>query len=132
MCNNQEAMILQGHEVFETQPNHSVTHACPNWQLPAGIEVTRYEYGDIGQIERITWPDGSWVAYDYDCSQRLVHIRDSAGHSIEYTFDSRGNLLTETMHDPDGILQAAVGRLEEEWLSAVLDGASEQMPFVLN
>jgi YD repeat-containing protein len=72
--------------------------------------TTRYAWTATGRLERLTLPDDSWVAYDYDVAQRLEAISDSAGRRITYELDAAGNRLSETARDATGALHRTVHR----------------------
>lgn len=71
----------------------------------AGIhEVTNYDYDSIGQMIKMTLPDGSSINYNYDDAHRLTDMMDSAGNSIHYTLDLRGNRIKEEVRASGGYL----------------------------
>jgi YD repeat-containing protein len=72
--------------------------------------TTRYAWTATGRLERLTLPDGSWVAYEYDAAQRLEAISDSAGRRISYGLDAAGNRVAEAARDATGALHRAVER----------------------
>jgi YD repeat-containing protein len=51
----------------------------------AGYETTAYDYDFVGQLARVTAPEGSFVEYGYDDAHRLVSIEDGLGNRISYT-----------------------------------------------
>ncbi len=51
--------------------------------------------GGANKIDHITLPEGNTIAYGYDANSNLASISDSLGNSINYTYDSEGNRLTE-------------------------------------
>ena len=60
-------------------------------------EVTRYEYNDRGYGTKLTYPDDSYITYEYDAMGRLAAIKDSGGNPVaEYSYDelSRREKLT--------------------------------------
>ena len=65
-----------------------------------GGETTGYDYDGVGQLKRVTLPDGSSIAYTYDGAHRLTEIRDGLGHRIVYTLDAMGNRIKEEAFDP--------------------------------
>jgi YD repeat-containing protein len=68
-------------------------------------ETTTYGYDGVGQLTRITLPDGSWIAYLYDDAHRLTEISDGVGNVIQYTLDSMGNRISEEVYDPQDALK---------------------------
>ncbi len=65
-----------------------------------GEEVTSYSYDGVGQLIRVTLPDGSFLAYGYDAAHRLTVIADNLGNRIAYTLDAMGNRTREQVFDP--------------------------------
>lgn len=78
-------------------------------------ETTYYSYDSIGDISKITVPDGSVVSYTYDASHRLIRVSDSIGNRIEYVLDNSGNRISEKISDSDGILRRNVTRFYDSW-----------------
>jgi RHS repeat-associated protein len=52
-----------------------------------------------GNITRITSPNGRWIAFTYDPSNRITQAQDNIGRTVGYTYDGSGNLATVT--DPE-------------------------------
>lgn len=76
-----------------------------------GGEANTYDYDGVGQLKKVTLPDGSYVSYDYDDSHRLTGIADSLGNRIVYTLDLMGNRIKEEVKDPNGTLVREVSRI---------------------
>ncbi|OGB24348.1 MAG: hypothetical protein A3I66_16460 [Burkholderiales bacterium RIFCSPLOWO2_02_FULL_57_36] len=74
-------------------------------------ETTGYEYDGVGQLKKVTLPDGSWIGYDYDDAHRLTDTYDSLGNRISYTLDAMGNRLKEQVTDPAGALARQTTRV---------------------
>lgn len=72
--------------------------------------ITRFSYDDVGQVTRVTLPDGSYTQYIYDTAHRLTKVSDSAGNSISYELDAGGNATAETSKDPGGTIKRSLGR----------------------
>ena len=53
--------------------------------------VTSYAYDAVGQLIKLTRPDGSFLAFTYDAAHRLVGITDALGNRIRYTLDAAGD-----------------------------------------
>ncbi len=89
--------------------------------------VTQYEYDGIGQIIKITLPNGVVINYTYDTARRLTGISNSLGESINYTLDNAGNRTAETINNSGGGIIYSVTRAFDE-LSRVMDiiGAENQ------
>jgi YD repeat-containing protein len=65
-----------------------------------GGETTSYEYDGVGQLTKVTLPDGSFLSYTYDPAHRLTQIADSLGNRIASTLDAMGNRTLEEVRDP--------------------------------
>lgn len=72
-------------------------------------ETTAYDYDVDGNLTKVTMPDGSWIAYAYDGASRLIGVDDSAGSSIDYELDLRGNRVAERVYDP----QQSLNKLQQ-------------------
>jgi RHS repeat-associated protein len=65
-----------------------------------GNQVTiTHANGQTGDITRVTSPNGRWIAFTYDASDRVSQVADNIGRSVSYTYDANGNLSTVT--DPE-------------------------------
>jgi len=63
---------------------------------PPGPEVnvtTRYEYDRVGNLIRLTDPNGHATRFAYDGLNRLVSRTDPGGHTETFSYDRVGNLL---------------------------------------
>jgi YD repeat-containing protein len=81
---------------------------------PAGggeAQTTGYDYDGIGQLKKVTHPDGSTVTYTYDPAHRLTAVEDSAGNRVEYTLDAMGNRTQEDWKDTSGTLRKTLTRV---------------------
>ncbi len=67
-----------------------------------GDATTAFTYDDSGQVTRITRPDGSVLAYEYDDAQRVVAVSNGRNERIEYTLNAAGNRLSETVKSDTG------------------------------
>ena len=65
-----------------------------------GTENTSYTYDNVGQLTKVTLPDGSYLSYTYDAAHRLTDISDNLGNRISYTLDAMGNRTQEQVFDP--------------------------------
>ena len=70
----------------------------------SGGEVTSYDYDGVGQLTKVTLPDGSFLSYSYDAAHRLTGMSDNLGNSIAYTLDAMGNHAQEQVFDPANAL----------------------------
>lgn len=65
-----------------------------------GTVTTTYTYDAVGQLTRVTQPDGSYIASTYDAAHRLTGIADNLGNRIAYTLDAMSNRTKEEVFDP--------------------------------
>ncbi len=77
----------------------------------SGYEVTSYDHDATGKLSRVTLPDGSYVAYEYDDAHRLVGLHDGFGNRIHYTLDNAGNRTAEQAFDVQGQLVRSHSRI---------------------
>ncbi len=76
-----------------------------------GTETTGYEYDGVGQMTKVTLPDGSFLAYAFDAAHRLTAIQDNLGNRIAHTLDAMGNRTREDVFDPAGQLAQTRSRV---------------------
>jgi YD repeat-containing protein len=74
-----------------------------------GSEVTNYAYDGVGNLTKITLPDGSFLTYAYNAAHQLTDLEDNLGHTIHYTLDLMGNRTGEEVFDPQGTLKQTQG-----------------------
>jgi YD repeat-containing protein len=77
----------------------------------AAGETTRYDYDGVGNLAKLTLPDGTYLSYGYDAAQRLTSITDSLGNTVAYTLDDLGNRKREDTKDPSGALAQTMSRV---------------------
>ena len=73
--------------------------------------MTAYEYDPIGQLKKVTQPDGSWVGFDYDDAHRQVAAYDNRGNRIDYVLDNSGQRTATSTQDPNGALKTNLARV---------------------
>jgi YD repeat-containing protein len=98
-----------GQPVRITDPNGVVTTLAYDGRTRltsrmTGGEMTTYTYDNVGQLTRVTLPDGTYLNYTYDAAHRLTRISDNSGNRIDYTLDLMGNRTAEQAYDPSGAL----------------------------
>jgi len=77
----------------------------------SGGEITTYDYDGVGQLTKVTLPDGSFLSYSYDAAHRVTGISDNLGNSIAYTLDVMGNRTQEQVRDPANTLAQTRSRV---------------------
>jgi len=108
---------LNGRPLSITDPNGIVTTLTywPRGWLKTrtvnGVQITSYDYDGVGQLTKVTLPDGSYLAYTYDAAHRLTDITDKAGNSIHYTLDAMGNRTQEDTKDPSNAIKKTRSRV---------------------
>jgi YD repeat-containing protein len=76
-----------------------------------GSETTSYDYDGVGQLIKITLPDGSFLSYSYDAAHRMTGMQDNLGNRIAYTLDAMGNRTQEQVFDPGNDLAQTRSRV---------------------
>jgi len=99
------AYDLAGRPTSITDPNGVVTTLTywpRGWLDSRSIagETATYDYDGVGQLDRATRPDGSYVQYTYDDAHRLTQIQDGLGNKLVYTLDAMGHRLKEEAFEP--------------------------------
>jgi YD repeat-containing protein len=77
----------------------------------AAAQLTVYDYDGVGQLKKVTLPDGTALEYTYDAAHRLTGVKDNAGNSVTYTLDNMGNRTGEDLKDPSGTLARNISRV---------------------
>ncbi len=72
-------------------------------QITDGSQTT-FDYDSVGNVVRVTLPDGSFITQEYDAANRLIAIADNLGNRVAYTLDALGNRIKEETFDPGGNL----------------------------
>lgn len=72
--------------------------------------VTTIEYNAVGNVSKITDPDGVYASYTYDNAHRLTDITDALGNYIHYTLDAAGDRTREDTYDSTGTLRRTLSR----------------------
>lgn len=87
---------------------------------PAEAE-TVLTYNAVGDISKVTLPDGSYLDYSYDDARRLTSIANNLGESIVYTRNAMGDATSVDVKSSTGSIVAThdfvydeLGRVLEE------------------
>lgn len=120
------AYDLNGRVLSVSDPNGVITtftYWPRGWLKSRTVagKQTSYAYTPWGGLERITYPDYSYVHYTYDAAHRLTEISDATGRRVEYTLDLLGNRTKEEYRNADDSkarevnrIFDALGRLKDE------------------
>jgi RHS repeat-associated protein len=65
----------------------------------ANDAIMQTEYDGVGNVVKVTQPDGVFLSYAYDNAHRLTSITDNIGNHIDYTLDALGHRTTEKTFD---------------------------------
>jgi RHS repeat-associated protein len=71
----------------------------------SGGLTTSIDYTAVGDVERVTTPDGRSLTYTYDTARRLTAVSDQRGNRIDWTLDNAGNRTAEAVKDASGTLR---------------------------
>ncbi len=90
--------------------------------------TTAYAYDGVGQLIKITQPDGAEILYEYDTARRLIAVSNQLGERIDYELDTAGNRTGETIRSGSGDIKKTLSRVYDE-LSRVIQlaGGSGQV-----
>jgi len=55
-----------------------------------------HDFGQTGNITNVTSPNGRWISFTYDGSNRITQATDNSGRSVGYTYDGSGRLWKVT------------------------------------
>lgn len=72
--------------------------------------TTALTYDEVGNVIRVTLPDGTFTQYSWDVVNRLVGVSDGAGNSIGWTLDTAGNRTKEIYSDPGNSMRFSQSR----------------------
>lgn len=88
--------------------------------------VTQIAYDGVGNVTKVTDPDGVYTSYTYDTAHRLTDITDAVGNHIHYTLDALGNKTQEQTFDAGNTVRRSLSRTFNalDQLTQVTDGLS--------
>ncbi len=69
-----------------------------SWVSSTSALVTQYEYDQFGNVVRVVDPNGNATFSYYDMLGRKVAQLDSGSYLTKWTYDSEGNVLSETRY----------------------------------
>ena len=89
-----------------TDPNGIVTTLTYNprdWLTSVTVNpgasqaVTTIAYDAIGQVTRVTEPDGAYLDYVWNDARRLSSVTNNTGEKIEYAYNVNGDMTSSTV-----------------------------------
>ncbi len=91
-------------------------------------QTTVVAYDEVGNVKKVTDPDGTFVTYDYDAAHRLTDVTDGAGNNIHYTLDPSGNRAKEDTKDASGTLKRTLSRIYNKLGQLATQATAESDP----
>jgi len=80
--------------------------ANANCSPSANDATTQTDYDGIGNVLKVTQPDGVYLSYAYDNAHRLTNITDNLGNHVDYTLDALGHRTAEKTFDVSDAVNA--------------------------
>ncbi len=72
--------------------------------------TTTFAYDNVGNVSKVTQPDGDYLSYTYDTAHRLTDVQDNLVNHVHYTLDGAGNRTGEQTYDPSSSLKRSLTR----------------------
>jgi RHS repeat-associated protein len=127
-----------GRPILIQDPNGLVTRITYNFRgqvasMAVQSRITTFAYDAVGNLIRITGPDGSFFALTYDAAHRLVGVADALGNTIAYTLDAAGNRVKTDAFDPSHKLARTHSRMFDGFSRLYQDiGAANQVSTIFH
>ena len=94
-----KALLFWNGSGWDLRLRDGLTYIFPDMAPLSGIRdrygnqttITR-QNGPFGNISRITSPNGRWIEFTYDTSDRITKIKDNISRVVDYTYDASGRL----------------------------------------
>ena len=77
----------------------------------ADDSITRLDYDGVGQIVRMTEPDGVAIRFTYDDAHRLTDIADALNNKMHFALNNAGARIGEETRDGGGVLKRSLSRV---------------------
>ncbi len=97
-----------------------IVRANGNGSASANDATLHIDYDPVGNVVKVTQPDGDYLAYTYDDAHRLIKIADNLANSIDYCpggvgsaecLDAAGNRRVEQVKDANGTIKRQLHRV---------------------
>ena len=72
------------------------------------------EYDAVGQVTKVTAPDGSYLQYTYNDARHLTTVTNNAGETIEYGYNLNGDQTSATVKTSGGAIVKQQSALFDE------------------
>ncbi len=104
-------------------PNGIVTNLAyneRNWLTDVNVNpgsaqaLTSIAYDQVGQITKMTLPDGATLDYVWSDARNLLSVTNNSGEKIEYTYDALRNVTTSTTKYANGTIARKMARAYDE------------------
>lgn len=91
-----------------------------NGSASANDATLHIDYDPVGNVKKVTQPDGDYLAYTYDDAHRLIKIADNLNDTIDYCpggvgsaecLDAAGNRKVEQVKDTSGNIKRQLHRV---------------------
>lgn len=101
--------------------------------VTVGNLTTDYDFDAVGNLDKVTQPDGSFIDYDYDAAHRLTDIRDQVGNHIHYSLDALGNRTATVINDAGANLKRTSTAIYNQLgqLSKTIGAATQATDYLL-
>ena len=76
--------------------------------------TTQYDYGLNGALAKVTDPRGNSIQYRQDAFDRTDRVTNELGHTVDFTFDKRGLVVTAEARSATGTQMALVNHYHDE------------------
>jgi RHS repeat-associated protein len=95
---------------------------------PGGIAaVSSFEYNAVGDVTKVTRPNGAYLLYTRDDGRRITKVEDNTGASIEYDRNNLGNVTARRIKDASSsVVLAQTATFDELGRLLAFVGASSQ------
>ncbi|MBX3688241.1 RHS repeat-associated core domain-containing protein [Dokdonella sp.] len=97
-----------------------IVRANANGTRSANDATLHIDYDPVGNVVKVTQPDGDYLAYTYDNAHRLIKIADNLANTIDYCpggvgsvecLDAAGNRRVEQVKDASGAIKRQLHRV---------------------